>query len=135
MRDARFSRRVIGIFLQQRTLCDVRASAWNSQASSHLPGLRARVLRDEPWNGLALCPNHHLAFDRYLVAIDIDTRAIVFHPDVIHHASGSPAVKALIDGTFHRLAEPAMPGGRPRSDMLRKRYEHYADYYGWMGRR
>ena len=56
----------------------------------------------------------------------------MFHPSVIDQASGNRAVQALIDGTFDRLAEPTGSGLRPRSEMLTKRYEHYADYYGWM---
>ena len=132
VRDARFSRRVIDAYGGLCAMCGLDVQLVQG---AHIYPVSAPGSHDEPWNGLALCPNHHLAFDRHLVAIDIDTRAIVFHPDVMGQASDNPAVRALIDGTFDRLAEPAMPGVRPRSDMLRKRYEHYADYYGWMGRR
>ena len=96
---------------------------------AHVNPVSAPGSHDEPWNGLALCPNHHLAFDRHLLAVDVDTRAIVFHPTVVNQASGNPAVQALIDGTFDRLAEPTGSSLRPKSEMLRKRYEHYADYY------
>jgi hypothetical protein len=132
VRDARFSRRVIDAY---GGLCAMCGLDMELVQGAHIYPVSAPGSHDEPWNGLALCPNHHLAFDRYLVAVDIDTRVIIFHPDIIHHASGNPAVKALIGGTFDQLAEPAMSSARPRSDMLRKRYEHYAGYYGWMGRR
>ena len=131
VRDARFSRRVIDAY---GGLCAMCGLSVELVQGAHIHPVSAPGSHDEPWNGLALCPNHHLAFDRYLVAVDIDTRVIIFHPDVIDHASGNRAVKALIDGTFDRLPSPP-PGVRPRSEMLRKRYEHYADYYRWMGRR
>jgi hypothetical protein len=132
VRDARFSRRVIDAYAGLCAMCGLGVELVQG---AHIYPVSAPGSHDEPWNGLALCPNHHLAFDRYLVAVDIDTRSVIFHPDVVHQASGNAAVKALIDGTFDRLAEPAMPGQRPRSDVFRKRYEHYADYYRWMTRR
>jgi hypothetical protein len=132
VRDARFSRRVIDAYGGRCAMCGLGVQLVQG---AHIYPVSAPGSRDEPWNGLALCPNHHLAFDRHLLAVDIDTRAIVFHPTVVEQASGNRAVKALIDGTFDRLEEPAGSSLRPRSEMLTKRYEHYADYYGWLGRR
>jgi hypothetical protein len=54
---------------------------------------------------------------------------------VVNQAPGNLAVEALIEGTFDRLEEPTGSSLRPKSEMLRKRYAHYADYYGWLGRR
>jgi hypothetical protein len=87
---------------------------------------------DEPWNGLALCPNHHLAFDRHLVAVRSDTREIVFHRTMTEQASGNPAVQALIGGTFRRLGEPSGLSEQRLADMLKKRYAYLADHYGWL---
>ena len=102
---------------------------------AHIYPVSAPGSYDEVWNGLALCPNHHLAFDRYLIAVEINTRAILFRPTIVDQAPRNRAVQTLVDGTFDRLAEPAEQDLRPRRVMLRKRYEYYADYYGWMGRR
>lgn len=132
VRDARFSRRVIDAYGGLCAMCGLDVELVQG---AHIYPVSAPGSHDEPWNGLALCPNHHLAFDRHLVAVDIDTRAIVFHPAVIDQAPGNRAVQALVNGTFDRLAEPTGPGLRPMGEMLRRRYEHYADYYRWMGRR
>jgi HNH endonuclease len=132
IRDARFSRRVIEAYAGMCAMCGLGVQLVQG---AHIYPVSAPGSHDEPWNGLALCPNHHVAFDRHLVAIDIDTREILFHPTVRGQRAGNPAVQALVDGTFDRLAEPAEAGLRPRDEMLAQRYRHYADYYGWMPRR
>ena len=132
VRDARFSRRVINAYGGLCAMCGLDVELVQG---AHIYPVEAPGSHDEPWNGLALCPNHHLAFDRYLIAVEINTRAILFHPTVIDQAPRNLAVQALVDGTFDRLAEPAEQDLRPINEMLRKRYEYYADYYRWMDRR
>ena len=133
VRDARFSRRVIDAYGGLCAMCGLDVELVQG---AHIYPVSAPGSHDEPWNGLALCPNHHLAFDRHLVAVDIETRAIVFHPAVIDQAPGQPRCPSARQWDV-RSARRANGSGLcdPMSEMLRKRYEHYADYYRWMGRR
>ncbi len=87
---------------------------------------------DEPWNGLALCANHHAAFDRHLVAVRTSTGEIVFRPDVLEEAIHNQETRAFIDGTLTVL-RPATPGNAPRADLFERRYAYFAEEdYAWL---
>jgi HNH endonuclease len=59
VRDARFSRRVITAYGGLCAMCGLDAELVQA---AHIYPASAPGSQDEPWNGLALCPNHHLAF-------------------------------------------------------------------------
>ena len=84
------------------------------------------------WNGLSLCSNHHTAFDRHLVAVDPDSRAVTHHPRVLDDAEKNEATKHYVDRTFPVLAAPAAPADAPKGDMFKKRYEFFDPKYHWL---
>jgi hypothetical protein len=129
VRDARFSRRVINAYDGLCAMCGLDA---NLVQGAHIYPAAAPGSHDEPWNGLALCPNHHLAFDRHLLAVHPGTRKILISPDLTKQLQRSPAMELFVSGTFHHLAEPADNSARPSSEMLTKRYEYFVGSYEWM---
>ena len=87
---------------------------------------------DEPWNGLALCPTHHAAFDRHLVGVNPADGSIHYSKELSSQHSTSPAVASLIGSTYEFLATPADEALRPRRDMFERRYRHFEGRYGWL---
>lgn len=130
VRDARFSRRVTEAY---GGLCAMCGLDLQLVEGAHILPASAPGSFDEPWNGLALCANHHTAFDRHLVGIRLDTREIVFHAAALAQVADSPPVRALVEGTYHTLAEPAHPSARPKAEMFERRYEYFAGLYAWLG--
>jgi hypothetical protein len=129
VRDARFSRRVIDAYDGLCAMCGLDVGLVQA---AHIYPVSAPGSSDEPWNGLALCANHHLAFDRHLVGVDSASLEIVFHETILEQQSTNLAVNALVDGTFDRLADPLDPSARPKAAMFEKRYGFYADRYEWL---
>ena len=129
VRDARFARRVALAYNGSCAMCGLDA---NLIQAAHIYPASAPGSQDEPWNGLALCPNHHLAFDRHLIAVHPDTRKVIFNPAVKVQAKSSRTVNAFIVGTLDQLAEPAEPSACPRTEMFTSRYRHFPDNYSWL---
>ena len=130
VRDARFAKRVTLAYEGSCAMCGLGSDLIQA---AHIYPASAPGSQDQPWNGLALCPNHHLAFDRHLVAVHPDTGKITFNPQLEAHAEYSSAMSAFIAGTFDYLAEPSEPSARPRPDMFVTRYQHFPGHYGWLG--
>jgi predicted restriction endonuclease len=99
---------------------------------AHIYPVSAPGSHDKPWNGLALCANHHLAFDKHLVGVDLESSKILLHSDVRDQAPESGAVRAFVEGTYERLTEPSDRSARPRIEMFRMRYNFYVDRYTWL---
>ena len=100
--------------------------------AAHIYPVSASGSHDEPWNGIALCPNHHLAFDRHLLAVHPETREITFSPVIHSQVPHIPAMRAFVEGTFARLAEPKDNTSRPVTSMFSERYLYYPRAYTWM---
>jgi hypothetical protein len=87
VRDSRFSRRVLDAYAQRCAMCGLGLTLVQG---AHIYPASAPGSQDEPWNGLALCANHHLAFDNHLLAVRPDTRQVVFRGDVPAQATSDP---------------------------------------------
>ncbi len=129
VRDARFSRRVVDAY---NGLCAMCGFDVGLVEGAHIYPVSAPGSRDEPWNGLALCANHHLAFDKHMVGVDPESSEILLHADIRKQTSDNPAVRAFVDGTYSRLGEPVDRAASPRGEMFRRRYDFYLDRYGWL---
>jgi predicted restriction endonuclease len=128
VRDARFSGRVLDAYGRRCAMCGLGLSLVQG---AHIYPASAPGSKDEPWNGLSLCANHHVAFDRNMIAVLPGSMRIVFRADVIEEATEDPAIQAFVDGTLEALL-PAAPGASPRRDMFVRRYAHYGDSYAWL---
>lgn len=129
VRDSRFSRRVVAAYGGLCAMCGLDIGLVQG---AHIYPVSAPGSYDEPWNGLALCGNHHLAFDRHVLGVRSDTFEIAFHPMILDQVSASPAVASLVAGTFERLEEPGAIEARPRAEMFERRYEFYEASYAWL---
>jgi hypothetical protein len=129
VRDARFSRRVATAYAGMCAMCGLDVGLVQG---AHIYPAAAPGSADEPWNGLALCPTHHAAFDRHLVAVKPADGSIHYREELSSQRSTSPAVDSLIGSTYSLLATPADEALRPRRDMFERRYAHFEGSYDWL---
>ena len=130
VRNSAFGRRVITAYGSRCAMCGLDADLVQA---AHIYPVSAPGSRDEPWNGLSLCPNHHLAFDRHIVAVQPETREILFSPMVHSQVDDIPAMRAFVQGTFARLADAQEKRARPTAQIFIDRYSFYHPEYEWMG--
>jgi len=132
-RDAAFRETVLDIYDHLCAACGLRvrlADGFSLLDAAHLIPVEDPDSNDNPTNGLALCPNHHRAMDRSLIAPV---------PDPVHRAGIwriSPRVEALRDsrGELTSLAgrpvlEPTESKFLPAEASLRWREQHLITKY------
>ena len=87
---------------------------------------------DSPANGIALCPNHHTAFDLgNLIAFRPDRRVLV-HQDRLAHLRWTGTAHGA-DMLVGSLMPNLLPVHLDQASYLRKRFEMNPDRVGWEG--
>lgn len=109
-------------------MCDLGLSLVQG---AHVYPASAPGTDDSLANGIALCANHHLSFDRHQIAVLPGSLKIVFHPDVLSQAEDDPAVRRFIEQTHQVLTHPRRAGAASDA-MLDRRYQYFSDKYGWL---
>jgi predicted restriction endonuclease len=101
---------------------------------AHVYPVAAPSSYDEVWNGIALCSNHHNAFDGHRIWADPATREIRIHPKLNELASVSEASRTFLASTLRQLQPPTSPALAPRPEMFERRYAFYEGRYAWADR-
>jgi hypothetical protein len=81
--------------------------------------------------GVALCRNHHGAFDQHRIWIDPAGSHIQLHPDWTAAAQRSPASQAFVSSSLRRLLLPSHEHDRIDPNFLQERYDYFGDRYSW----
>lgn len=128
VRDAIFGKKVRTSYNDRCAMCGFNFSL---VSGAHILPAEAPGSPDSVWNGLALCHNHHAAFDRHRVFVEPDSRAIKIHPLLLEAAGTNASCDAFLENTFSKLAEPLSPKDRPKREMFEQRYSFYTTKYDW----
>jgi hypothetical protein len=128
VRSAAFSRDVLAAY---DGLCAMCGLNFGLVQGAHIYPAHAPHSPDITANGLALCGNHHGAFDRHLLWINPESRSISIHPDVLARRGLTPACEQFVDSTFPKLRDPRRPVDHPRRELFVQRYNLFADRYAW----
>ena len=129
VRSVVFSRNVRTAYEHKCSMCGLGIDLVQG---AHIYPASADGSHDKVWNGIALCHNHHAAFDKHMIWVDPTNYRVHFRPDILSKALLDPAVQAFKDNTRPNLHLPAAAHQKPRIDMLTKRYEYYRDDYQWL---
>ena len=127
VRDAKFSRDIRQAYEHRCAMCELGLGL---VAGAHIMPVSAPGAPDKTWNGIALCHNHHAAFDAHKIWISREYKLEV-HPAVLEEATANPASKRFLDQTCTSLILPNEVAKRPRTSMLEGRYDFYRDSYDW----
>ncbi len=127
VRGAKFGGSVKEAYEYRCAMCEVGLGLL---AGAHILPVSAPGAPDKVWNGMALCHNHHAAFDAHQLWI-ASNYAIHQSPRLSEAARGSKASSLFLEQTRATLLLPAAKKHRPKRDMFKRRYEYYVDQYGW----
>jgi hypothetical protein len=128
VRDSRFSGEVLAAYDRECAMCGLGLGLVQG---AHIYPASAPGSRDIVSNGMALCANHHLAFDRHLIAVHPGNLEIGFHPSVLERSVHEEAVANFVSTTFD-VARSHIPGRSPDPLAFEKRYAHYPEMYEWL---
>lgn len=126
VRRTTFGRKVIEAYGNECAMCGLNSGYVEG---AHIFPVEANGA-DEIWNGIALCPNHHRAFDRHQMHIHPESFAITAHPDLRQKASSHSPTEWLV-ATRTSMTLPSQTKHRPRAKMLERRYKFYKAKYDW----
>jgi hypothetical protein len=129
IRDAKFSGAVCDAYNRRCAMCGLNFSL---VVGAHILPVAAAGSPDKVWNGLALCHNHHAAFDSHRIHVDSGSRRISMHPELLAGVRISAACEQFVSGTFESLASPIDRADRPHPTMFQRRYEHFSNKYDWV---
>lgn len=101
---------------------------------AHIYPASAPGSSDKVWNGIALCHNHHAAFDNHMIWVHPTNRDIRLRRDLVKAGKTQPPIQKFIDSTNKQLTFPARNEVAPRGEMFKKRYSYYMRHYGWVTR-
>ena len=128
VRDQRFSRRVLDAYSGRCAMCGLNSGLVEA---AHIYPVSAPNSTDTVGNGIALCRNHHGAFDRHLILVQPDTWQLVFHPRLLESIRADGPAAVFVRGTEGYLRPPSDRGGLPDPEMFWRRYEYFIDEYDW----
>lgn len=129
VRDAQFRGSVLDAYQSACAMCGLGLSLVEG---AHIYPASAPGSIDTVRNGIALCANHHRAFDRHQVTVLPDDLRVVFRPDFLPRASAGHAERLFLDGTFEFLTTPLRPIHDPDPKYLEARHRYYAAEYEWL---
>jgi hypothetical protein len=129
VRDAKFRSDIVTAYGGVCAMCGFNFSL---VSGAHIYPASAPNSLDKVWNGLALCHNHHAAFDKHLLYIEPTSRVIRRHPTLENYAGSNAACHGFVQTTFPVLAEPVAKSARPRDQMLIQRYAFFEGKYTWI---
>lgn len=99
---------------------------------AHIYPVEAPGSTDHVWNGLALCPNHHAAFDRHLIWVDPNSRQIRLHPSLHASSAWNRGAMHFVGSTGIQLTPPISAQNSPKPEMFLRRYQYFSGKYSWI---
>lgn len=128
VRQRQFGRQVVKAY---EGLCSMCGLNLGLVEGAHIYPVSAPQSPDEIWNGIALCRNHHSAFDKHLVWVEPGNRQVRLHPQVHHQCKRSEASGLFVRSTLPQLRLPLPSYPAPRQDMFERRYSFFRELYSW----
>jgi hypothetical protein len=129
VRDAKFGKAVVSAYESKCAMCGLNLGL---VSGAHILPVSAVNSVDSVWNGLALCENHHRAFDSHRLWVEPHNRTLSIHRSILNHAAANPYSRVFVETTFKTLSDPLQPSDKPTPDMFLERYEYFRDAYDWV---
>lgn len=128
VRRAAFSAEVVAAYERLCAMCGLN---FGLVQGAHIYPASAPGSSDDVRNGVALCANHHAAFDRHLIYVGSRSGRVMLHPTMLEARTRNEACDAFVRSTLPELRQPASSAARPHPDMFEKRYDLFDEAYRW----
>lgn len=129
VRRKAFSKEVCRAYAETCAMCGFDFSL---VVGAHIYPASAPASPDSVWNGLALCHNHHAAFDAHRVWVDPESRELKLHPGLVSEANVNAACEGFVRTTYARLRLPENRAHTPKPEMFTQRYTFFPKKYEWL---
>jgi hypothetical protein len=129
VRRKAFSKEVCQAYGNLCALCGLNFSL---VVGAHIYPVTAPQSSDKIWNGLALCSNHHAAFDSHLIHVSPGTWTVRLHPKLQSGQGMNEACRNFVHTTYAQVRLPSEEVNRPRESMFTRRYDFYTTKYDWV---
>jgi hypothetical protein len=127
VRSAKFGQKVVGAYDKKCAMCGLNLGL---VSGAHILPVSAPESVDEIWNGLALCDNHHRAFDSHRLWVQPRSRKLKIHPEILKHAESNEHSQMFVATTFKVLSDPLKRDDLPKPEMFNQRYQYF-EVYDW----
>jgi HNH endonuclease/Methylase-associated X1 len=127
-RDRRFAKTVLEAYEERCAMCGLDLGM---VIGAHIYPVNAPGSSDKVWNGLALCCNHHAAFDAHLIHVEPGSLALRLHPRIIADGKLNDQSRRFAASLFPELRVPKERIQMPRPAMFEKRYQFFEKRYEW----
>jgi hypothetical protein len=124
-----FGRKIVRAYSGRCAMCGINSGL---VVAAHIYPVSAPGSQDILGNGLALCANHHAAFDAHKIHVQPNSKKISVHPIFIDDRDKNPALDAFINSTKLKLVEPDIRAAAPSRAMFDRRYKYYRSLYEWV---
>jgi hypothetical protein len=128
VRDSRFRQTVVRAYDGLCAMCGLNLGIVEG---AHIYPASAPQSPDIVNNGLALCPNHHAAFDRNKIAVDPNTMRVQLSPDLHASRHRSPMSQFFVEHTVDVLRRPVRLENAPSPDFFHRRNLLYGERLAW----
>ncbi|MCC7071748.1 MAG: HNH endonuclease [Deltaproteobacteria bacterium] len=125
-RDARFRKHVLAAYNGRCAMCGLN---FNFVEAAHILPATAPASPDHVTNGLALCRNHHVAFDSGHIWVAHDTLHVHLSPALL--AITGDASESFLKSTRTSLMPPASAVMNPSPAMFQSRDQHLSGPPPW----
>jgi hypothetical protein len=129
VRSAEFGQKVVAAYDEKCAMCGINLGL---VSGAHILPVSAPNSVDQVWNGVALCENHHRAFDRHLIWVEPSRRKLRIHPTVLTHGQSNERSRIFVESTFDELTNPRHERDFPRAEMFSHRYQYFGEAYDWV---
>lgn len=118
-RQASFRKRVLGAYGDSCAVCGIQMGIVEA---AHIVPVGDPTSTDETSNGLALCPTHHAAYDKGIIAINRGLEVLVNEEEIeLLRESGIDAgLDGFIDALPSEIMLPDAANGRPNPEYLER---------------
>jgi len=128
VRRAAFATEVLEAYNRLCAMCGLNLGLIEA---AHVYPAHAPGSPDSVNNGVALCRNHHGAFDQHRIWVDPETSELKLHPEWTVAARRSSVSRAFVGSCLPTLRIPVRSGDRPDAKFFRDRYEYFGNSYAW----
>jgi putative restriction endonuclease len=129
IRDAKFGKEVVAAYEHRCAMCGLNLGLI---AGAHIFPVSAPGSNDHPTNGLALCENHHRAFDSHRIWVHPTSRQLKIHPHMMKSAERDKRDAVFISTMVAQLNEPKEKRHLPETRMFEERYSYFEGFYDWV---
>jgi hypothetical protein len=128
IRRERFRHEVLSAYSERCAMCGINLGL---VVGAHIFPVSAIGSSDEVSNGIALCENHHRAFDAHRIWVNPDNGEVRLDEYLRQRSQEESVARRFIESTLSVLRRPVKIADYPSASMFSKRYAYYEGRYAW----